>query len=142
LPRADWRSVVVLTPWVRILGLVILLAATTLTLWARLTLSTMWSAAPAVREHHELRTSGPYSVTRHPIYTGLLGMLPGSTLLAGAGRWIVAFPVFLVLLEFKIRLEERFMLAEFPDDYRRYRGRVPKLVPGLRLPGRHRVASG
>jgi len=59
VPRADWRSVVVLTPWVRILGLVILLAATALTLWARLTLSTMWSAAPAVREQHQLRTSGP-----------------------------------------------------------------------------------
>ena len=59
VPRADWRSVVVHTPWVRILGLVILLAATALTLWARLTLSTMWSAAPAVREQHQLRTSGP-----------------------------------------------------------------------------------
>jgi hypothetical protein len=41
-----------------------------------------------------------------------------------AGR-VPAEPVFLVLLEIKIRIEERFMLAEFPDDYPRYRQRVP-----------------
>jgi protein-S-isoprenylcysteine O-methyltransferase Ste14 len=34
------------------------------------------------------------------------------------------------------------MLAEFPDEYPRYRQRVPKLVPGLRLLARRRVASG
>ncbi len=33
------------------------------------------------------------------------------------------------------------MLAEFPDDYPRYRQRIPQLVPGLRLAGRRRLAS-
>lgn len=141
VPKADWKSLVVGTPWVRILGLVILLVATAFTIWARLVLGAMWSAAPAVKQEHKLRTSGPYGVTRHPIYSGLLGMLLGSMLLAGAGRWIVAFPVFLVLLQFKIRIEERLMLAEFPEDYPRYRQQVPQLVPGLRLAGRRRVAS-
>jgi protein-S-isoprenylcysteine O-methyltransferase Ste14 len=72
----------------------------------------------------------------------MLGMMLGSLLLAGNGRWILPFPVFLVLLEIKIRVEERLMLAEFPDDYPRYRQRVPKLVPGLRLVSRRSVASG
>jgi len=36
-----------------------------------------------------------------------------------------ALPRFSVLLEIKIRIEERFMLAEFPDDYPRYRQLVP-----------------
>jgi protein-S-isoprenylcysteine O-methyltransferase Ste14 len=31
-------------------------------------------------------------VTRHPIYTGVLGMLLGATLLIGIGQWIVLFP--------------------------------------------------
>jgi protein-S-isoprenylcysteine O-methyltransferase Ste14 len=39
----------------------------------------------------------------------------------------------LILIEFKIRIEERFMTAEFPEEYPRYRGRVPQLVPGLRV---------
>jgi protein-S-isoprenylcysteine O-methyltransferase Ste14 len=37
---------------------------------ARLALGKMWSAAPMVRQEHELSTSGLYAVTRHPVYTG------------------------------------------------------------------------
>jgi protein-S-isoprenylcysteine O-methyltransferase Ste14 len=140
VPRAEWRALTFDTTWPRILGLVILLAATALTLWARLALGAMWSAAPTVKEEHKLRTSGPYRITRHPIYTGLLGMMLGTLLLAGGGRWLVPFPVFCVLFEIKIHIEERLMLAEFPDDYPRYRRQVPQLVPGLHLAGRHRVA--
>jgi protein-S-isoprenylcysteine O-methyltransferase Ste14 len=80
---------------------------------------------------------GPYSITRHPIYTGILSMMLGSLLLAGGGRWIVPLPVFTVLFAIKIRIEERYMLAEFPDDYPRYRQRVPLLVPGMRLLAKH-----
>ncbi len=133
VPRAGWHSVTFYGPWVRVLGLAILLAATALTLWARFVLGLMWSAVPAVKEGHQLRTRGPYAITRHPIYTGLLGMILGTMLLAGFGPWIVPFPVALILIEFKIRIEERFMTAEFPEEYPRYRKRVPQLMPGLRL---------
>ena len=141
VPRADWRLVTFYAPWARFLGLAILLTATALTLWARFALGLMWSAVPAVKEGHQLRTSGPYAITRHPIYTGLLGMMLGTMLLAGAGPWIAPFPVALILLEFKIRIEERFMAAEFPEEYPRYRKRVPQLVPGLRLVTGHRAVA-
>jgi protein-S-isoprenylcysteine O-methyltransferase Ste14 len=117
--------------WVRVLGLVALVASTVFTLWARISLGSMWSLGSTVRNDHQLRTTGPYGVTRHPIYTGLVGMLIGTTLLAGAGQWIVLFPVGLILLELKIHTEERLFLATLPDDYRRYRRQVPQLVPGL-----------
>jgi protein-S-isoprenylcysteine O-methyltransferase Ste14 len=69
-------------------------------------------------------------------------MFLGCLLVAGGGRWIVPFPVFLVLLEIKLHIEERLMQAEFPDDYPRYRQRVPQLVPGLKLISRRRMAIG
>ena len=141
VPRADWLPLEVHAPGIRFLGLAILLPATVLTLWARFALGAMWTAAPTVKQEHQLRTSGPYAITRHPIYTGLLGMLLGSGLLEGAGRWILYFPIYFVLLQFKIHAEERLMLAEFPGDYPRYRQRVPQLVPGLRLIGARKVAS-
>ena len=84
---------------------------------------------------------GPYAITRHPIYTGLLAMLLGTLLVSGGGLWIVPFPVALILLEFKIRIEERLMTAEFPEEYPYYRQRVPQLAPGLRLVTGHRAAA-
>jgi protein-S-isoprenylcysteine O-methyltransferase Ste14 len=48
---------------------------------------------------------------------------------------------YLVLAQFKIHIEERLMLADFPDQHPRYRQRVPQLIPGLRLPARHKLAS-
>jgi protein-S-isoprenylcysteine O-methyltransferase Ste14 len=117
--------------WVRVLGLAVLVASTLFTLWARFSLGTSWSVAPRVKGDHQLRTRGPYAVTRHPIYTGVLGMLLGATLLSGIGQWIVLFPVALIVFEVKIRMEEHLMLATFPEEYPRYRRKVPQLVPGL-----------
>ena len=125
--------------WVHAFGLAILVASTAFILWARFALGTMWSWDPVVKRGHRLRTTGPYAVTRHPIYTGLLGMLLGSTLLDGVGPWILLVPVGLVVLEVKLRQEERLMLAEFPEEYPAYRARVPQLVP---RPRRRRATSG
>jgi protein-S-isoprenylcysteine O-methyltransferase Ste14 len=136
VPSGAWQSLDVHGLGVSVLGLVLLIGSTVFTLWARLTLGTMWSMDPVIKQDHEIRTEGPYGVTRHPIYTGILGMLLGTLLLAGVGRWAVLFPVGLVLCEVKIRMEERLLSVTFPDDYPRYRRTVPQLVPGLRIIGR------
>jgi protein-S-isoprenylcysteine O-methyltransferase Ste14 len=140
--RSHFDGLAVGALWVRILGLAVLVASTVFTLWARFSLGTMWSLAPQVKDDHQLRTHGPYAVTRHPIYTGVLGMILGATLLSGIGQWIVLFPVGLILFEVKIRMEEHLMLATFPDDYPQYRRQVPQLVPGLyALHERHSPSS-
>ncbi len=123
--------------WLRVAGLVVLVASTAFALWARFALGTMWSLDVVVKERHELRTTGPYAITRHPIYTGMLGMFLGSTLLSGLGRWIFLVPLALVVLGLKALGEERLMTETFPDGYPAYRRRVPALVPG----GRFRMRS-
>jgi protein-S-isoprenylcysteine O-methyltransferase Ste14 len=135
-PQADWRWITVDVPWLRALGLVLLVLGTGFTLWARIVLGTMWSSDAVVKEDHALRTDGPYRITRHPIYTGILGMLVGTALLGEVGRWGAALAVGVVFAAARIRDEERLLGAEFPDDYRRYRERVPQLVPGLHGLGR------
>jgi protein-S-isoprenylcysteine O-methyltransferase Ste14 len=140
--RSHFDGLVVGALWARVLGLAVLAASTVFTLWARFSLGTMWSMAPQVKGDHRLRTHGPYAVTRHPIYTGLLGMMLGATLLSGIGQWIVLFPIGLILFEVKIRMEEHLMLATFPEEYPRYRRQVPQLVPGLfALRQRHSASS-
>ena len=132
--RSDWHSVTTHAGWVEAIGLVLLLVSTVFTLWARLALGVMWSASPNVlKEHHQLRTAGPYGVTRHPIYTGLLGMLLGTALLNGLGGWIGALLLGVVVLGTRVHAEEQLMARTFPGDYERYRERVPQLIPGLKL---------
>ncbi len=135
----DLHRITVRSWWVEVPGGVILVASTLFTLWARFSLGAMWSLSPnALRTGHQLRTSGPYAVTRHPIYTGLLGMLLGTALLNGIGVLITLPVVGVAVFAIRVSIEERLMSQTFPDDYRRYRERVPQLIPGLRLPGRPR----
>ena len=129
--RPWWGGLELAIPLARALGLALLTVSTVFTLWARLALGTSWSAAPEIGGDRRLRTSGPYGVTRHPIYTGLPGMILGSAALTGSGQVIVLVPVGLMLLSVKIHFEERLLTATFPDEYERYRRRVPLLVPGL-----------
>jgi protein-S-isoprenylcysteine O-methyltransferase Ste14 len=126
-----WRRLVWDAWWITALGLVVLAASTAFTLWARAALGTMWSAGATLKEGHGLRTHGPYGVTRHPIYTGMLGMFLATVLLLGGGAALVMVPVAIVFLEVKLRAEEQLLTEEFPDDYRRYMREVPRLVPGL-----------
>jgi protein-S-isoprenylcysteine O-methyltransferase Ste14 len=94
----------------------------------------MWSASPDVLQAgHELQIGGPYAITRHPIYTGVFGMLLGTVLLNGVGASLVLLVVGAVSVATRIRAEERLMSETFPGDYARYRERVPRLVPGLQL---------
>jgi protein-S-isoprenylcysteine O-methyltransferase Ste14 len=126
------QNLVVGADWVRVLGLGVLVSSTAFAVWARSSLGTSWSVGPQIRGDGRLRTTGPYAVTRHPIYTGLLGMLLGSMLLGGGGAWILPFAIGIITAEVKIRSEEGLLLATFPDEYPRYREHVPQLVPGLR----------
>jgi protein-S-isoprenylcysteine O-methyltransferase Ste14 len=130
----DLRRVTDRSWWIEIPGLVLLVASTWFTIWARLSLGLMWSASPnVVKAHHELRTDGPYGVTRHPIYTGLFGMLLGTVLLNGLGVSLALLVVGAVVLATRIPIEERLMSRTFPEEYARYRRRVPRVVPGLQL---------
>ncbi|HUK94126.1 MAG TPA: isoprenylcysteine carboxylmethyltransferase family protein [Gaiellaceae bacterium] len=120
--------------WIEIPGLVLLVASTAFTVWARVKLGRMWSASPDVLQApHELRTDGPYAVTRHPIYTGLFGMLVGTVLLNGLGTTLAFLVVGAAVVATRIPIEERLMSKTFPEEYARYRERVPRFVPGQQL---------
>jgi protein-S-isoprenylcysteine O-methyltransferase Ste14 len=133
-PTAVWRPVTLEVRWLQVLGLLILLASTAFTIWARVTLGTMWASSAVAKADHALRTGGPYGVTRHPIYTGITGMLVGSALASGFGEWTLAIVIGVAYVAAKVHTEERLLMEVFPADYPRYREHVPQIVPGL-----HRV---
>src|SRR5437868_7054068 len=66
-------------------GLLLALAGTILAVWAKLELGRWFSASFGVKPGHVLVTGGPYAITRHPIYTGLLALLAGGALATNSG---------------------------------------------------------
>ena len=133
VPKSIWAAITFKSDWLAAFGLVLLIGSTAFTLWARWTLGRMWSSVPALREDHELHTNGPYHVTRHPIYTGILGMLLGSVLVTGFGGVLVALLVLGAVFLVRIPREEKLMLQTFGEQYVRYQREVPRLVPFLHI---------
>ena len=120
LPRAAW------TFW---LGATLTAAGLLFAVWARVHIGRNWSGIVTLKEDHELVTSGPYAIVRHPIYTGLLLAFAGSALPRGDWRGVLAFVIAFVAIWRKLRVEEQFMEERFGDAYRAYRARVKMLVP-------------
>jgi protein-S-isoprenylcysteine O-methyltransferase Ste14 len=90
-----------------------------------------WSAIVTLKQDHELVTSGPYALVRHPIYTGLLLGFLGSAFALGQWRGLLAVAIVALALLRKYRLEERWMRERFGVVYDAYRARVKALVPFL-----------
>jgi protein-S-isoprenylcysteine O-methyltransferase Ste14 len=131
-PTGLWRPITVDARWLVVAGIVLLVVCTMFTLWARAVLGMMWTSSAVVKDGHVLRTDGPYGITRHPIYTGLLGMLAGTALIEGLGRWVALFMLGVLLVGLKIRAEERLLARALGAAHSQYRQRVPLLIPRLR----------
>lgn len=84
----------------------------------------------AIAHDHQLVESGPYRLLRHPSYTGaLLAFLGfGLSLQNWAALLVILGPISFAFL-YRIRVEERALLATFGDRYRAYQQRAKRLVP-------------
>ena len=99
--------------------------------WARRYLGGNWSQSVTVKSGHELITSGPYALVRHPIYTGFLLGFAGSALARGEWRGLLAVILLFSVLWHKLKLEEKWMSAHFGVSYESYARRVSALLPYL-----------
>ena len=122
----DWRAQYVVAALIVLLtiGSLIFIAA------AVRTLGKQWSLQARVLEHHELIRHGPYRVVRHPIYTGMFGMLVAGSL--AYGHWIgllIASAVYYFGTVIRIRSEEKLLREQFGSAYEEYAREVPAFIP-------------
>jgi protein-S-isoprenylcysteine O-methyltransferase Ste14 len=122
LPRSVWIA------WA---GVVLVALGLGFTVWARLHLGRMWSGTVTLKADHIVVRSGPYGLTRHPIYTGLLLALIGTVLVRRTLSDVAAFILFMVGLMIKIHQEERLLTEHLGDEYRAYQAEVPAVVPAF-----------
>jgi protein-S-isoprenylcysteine O-methyltransferase Ste14 len=117
------------TAWLPWLGLGLTAAGLLFTVWARVILGRMWSGRITLKQDHSLVQRGPYALARHPIYTGLLVALLGTTLARPTGAALLGFVILTVGLVLKLRQEERLLAGHFGVAYASYRQRVKGLIP-------------
>jgi protein-S-isoprenylcysteine O-methyltransferase Ste14 len=117
--------------WLFWLGAAVAVAGLLFAVWAREHLGRNWSSSVTIKEGHELITTGPYAVVRHPIYTGILGGFLGMAIAISQVRGFMALAFVFLAFWFKLRIEEKWMHSQFGETYATYARRTAALVPYL-----------
>lgn len=121
--------------WMLSVGSVLYFPGMLFTLWGRLALGKNYFVSTGfgaqLFEGHQLITSGPYAVVRHPMYTGLIIAAIGSLLIYFTWTTLY-FALFAPLTMVRAWREEQALEAEFGEQWRRYREHVPAFIPYLR----------
>ncbi len=80
---------------------------------------------------HHVITTGPYRVVRHPMYAGLILLLPGCALVLGSGWAFVPIAMLMAIFIVRTVLEDGALWRELPG-YKAYCTRARyRLVPGV-----------
>lgn len=116
-------------PIVTWLGAAVALAGALLAVWSKFTLGRWFSATFAIKPGHELVTTGPYAIVRHPMYTALLLLGVGCALAFDSALTLALAALFVLPLGMHTWVEEQVLEGEFGDAWRDYRRRVPRLLP-------------
>jgi protein-S-isoprenylcysteine O-methyltransferase Ste14 len=81
-----------------------------------------------------LRTHGPYSRIRHPIYTAVLLLTAAAIVAAGTG-WSLAWTVIITgFFWAKSRWEDRLLAAEYGQEWQHWAQQTGALIPRRRRP--------
>ena len=125
LYRLLWRQGL----WPFWLGAAITVGGLLFAIWAREHLGRNWSSSVTIKQNHELITTGPYAVVRHPIYTGILTGFLGLAIALSQVRGLVVVVLIFVGFWAKLSKEEQWMSSQFGETYAKYVDRTAALVP-------------
>jgi protein-S-isoprenylcysteine O-methyltransferase Ste14 len=117
----------------RVVGLAIAIGSATFAAWAMWSLGKSYGIRMDLFEGHRLVTNGPYRLTRHPMYLGIVSYHVGATLAMESLALFVFTLVYVIpFTAARIRAEDSVLAAGFGDEFRAFAGRIPTLVPFTR----------
>jgi protein-S-isoprenylcysteine O-methyltransferase Ste14 len=114
---------------IRIVGLVFYIIFSWVQIWATKTLGDNFSQDIAIKKNHQLVTSGPFKLIRHPQYLSQFLMDIGA---AAATLSFVLAPLAIIQLPFLIfraSLEDKLLEKSFGDMFRTYKKKTGMLIP-------------
>jgi protein-S-isoprenylcysteine O-methyltransferase Ste14 len=94
-----------------------------------------WSVDAAgdvdLEQPDRLVTSGPYALSRNPMYLGWALLHLGSGVLSGSAWTVATLPLAVASVHGEVRREEQRLADALGEDFERYRTTVPRYLPGL-----------
>lgn len=116
-------------PGPRWLGVFPFIAGIALVVWPAILFRRAGTAIEPGRISSTLVTSGPYRVSRNPIYVGMTFALLGWAIWLDAASALLGPPVFMAIIARRIiRHEERMLDERFGTEYDAYRAHVRRWV--------------
>lgn len=111
------------------LGVLLYLLGVTLATWAKVTMKKNWGlpAQHSIKTQKELVTSGPFAISRHPIYLGLVVMSLGYSLALRSYLILFSF-LFFIYFNWAAEKEERLLTKYFGKSYLDYKRKVPRFL--------------
>lgn len=92
-------------------------------------LASAWGVLYQAQREHRLALTGIYARMRHPQYVAFVLIMLGFLLQWPTILTVAMFPVLVVMYGYLAMREEADMLAQFGDEYRRYKVAVPAFLP-------------
>ena len=110
----------------RVAGAGLVAGGVTLVVWTRLLFLQRGTTILPTRAVSVLVESGPFRISRNPIYVGFVAIYIGSSLLRRSVWPLLLLPgVVLVIQKTVIDREEAYLERRFGEDYLSYKSRVP-----------------
>ncbi|HEY5325584.1 MAG TPA: isoprenylcysteine carboxylmethyltransferase family protein [Mucilaginibacter sp.] len=109
----------------QIAAVVLILISLTFSIPALLQFIKTKNTVITIKPANSLQVSGVYSISRNPMYLGLLLLYGGLVFLAGNWWTIIFMPVLIIAVTLLIILpEERYLQREFGETYSLYKEKV------------------
>jgi protein-S-isoprenylcysteine O-methyltransferase Ste14 len=118
---------------VRYTGLAVAIASALFAAWAMWSLGRSYGIRMDLFDGHRLVTGGPYRVTRHPMYLGIISFHVGATMAMESLALLLVTVIYVIPYTVaRIRAEDGVLASAFGDEYQSFATRVPALVPFAR----------
>lgn len=118
--------------WLRWIGVGIAVVSLPLLAWVQDALGKQWSRNLQLQAEHQLITTGPYRLVRHPMYTVIFMAMSSIAIISA--NWLMIVPALGAMMAIYSRIgnEESMLREAFPGEYEAYMRRTGRFLPRLR----------
>jgi len=114
-----------------VFGSILIIAGCCINVMGRIQLKNNWSNQIVLYNNHTHVKSGVYKYIRHPLYSSIIGMLIGGSLIyMDYFAFISILIIFLPMMYYRAKQEENMLSVEFPE-YSKYKFNTGMLFPKI-----------